>query len=110
MKRVLVVLASVIGLIAASAAAVIAEGDWILAQTVVGDHDPTRPNLGHFGVTVGVEYAISAACASVVAGVIIAVLLTSRLPRTLLVVLGLFSAAMLATSEYVRHRPSLAPK
>jgi hypothetical protein len=99
MNRVLVVLASLVGLIAATAAATTSEGFWVIARAGVAPSDYAR-----------VDDAITAACASAAAGLIVAVLLTSRLPRAALVVLGLFSTAMLAVSEYLRHQSGTAGK
>jgi hypothetical protein len=103
MKRVLVVLASLVGLIAATAAANAVQAFWVGAQTALAGNESVA-------LSVGIHTAVMAACASAVAGLIVATMLTSRLPRTLLIVLGLFSAVMLATLEYVRHQPDLASK
>src|SRR5262245_21248575 len=92
MKRLLVVLASLVGLIAATAAAGSAEGSWILARAPI-----SLPAINRW------DSAITAAAATAAAGLLLAVLLTAQLSRPLLVLLGLFDAAMLATSEYLRH-------
>jgi hypothetical protein len=96
MKRLLVVLASLVGLVAATAAAGSAEGSWLLARAPIPE-----PALNRW------DTAITAAAATAAAGLIFAVLLTAQLSRPLLVLLGMFDAAMLATSEYLRHQPSV---
>jgi hypothetical protein len=108
MKRILIVLASLVGLIAATAAANVAGANWSSAETNLFNNAADVPDHGYVLLLVGIQVAVTAACASAIAGLIVAAMLTSRLPRTLLVLLGLFSAAMLATLEYVRHRPGLA--
>jgi hypothetical protein len=108
MKRVLVVLAGLVGLIAATAAANAAEPNWFYAQVSLLNNRVIAPEHGYINLMAGIGVAITAACASAIAGLVVAAMLTSRLPRTLLVVLGLFSAAMLAALEYVRHQSGLA--
>src|SRR5690349_10296063 len=108
MKRVLVVLAGLVGLIAATAAANVAEPNWLAAWAGMAASGVDAGEHGHVMLMAATGVAVTAACASAIAGLIVAAMLTSRLPRTLLVVLGLFAAAMLATLEYVRHQPGLA--
>ena len=96
MKRLLLVLASLVGLIGATAAAGSAERYWALARAPLPEAAFARW-----------DNAITAAAAAGAAGLIFAVLLTAQLSRPLLVLLGLFSAAMLATSEYLRHQPDV---
>jgi hypothetical protein len=96
MKRLLVVLASLLGLIAATAAAGSAERYWALARVALPESTYARW-----------DNAITAASASAVAGLILAVLLTAQVSRALLLLLGLFDVAMLATSEYLRHQSGM---
>src|SRR5262245_11471733 len=96
MKRLLVVLASLVGLIAATAAAVSAERLWALARAPLAE-----PAYGRW------DSATTAVAAGAAAGLIFAVLLTAQLSRTLLLLLGLFDVAMLATSEYLRHQADM---
>jgi hypothetical protein len=98
MKKFLGVLACLAGLIAATAAANTGERMWLAA--FLGD------NLTYFRV----DFALTAACGSVVAGLIVAAFVAGRRARPLLALLGILSLAMVATAEYLRHQHSVAPK
>jgi hypothetical protein len=100
MKKFLGVLACLAGLIAATAAATTGERFWEVTRR------PGDAQSNFFQV----DWSITAACGSVVAGLIVAAFVTGRLARPLLAVLGVVSLAMLATSEYLHHQAATRPR